>query len=53
MFLGILASLRMLDQSRIGAILTGVLQALHGGAPVTAMIVQNTNPVPCVPIRHK
>ena len=31
-------SVRMLDQSRIGAILTGERKALHGGAPVTAMI---------------
>ena len=42
-------SVRMLDQSRIGAILTGEREALHGGAPVTAMIVQNTNPVSVCP----
>jgi anaerobic selenocysteine-containing dehydrogenase len=40
---------RMLDQSRIGAILTGDRQALAGGPPVTAMIVQNTNPVSVCP----
>src|SRR5262249_47356374 len=40
---------RMLDQSRIGAILTGEREALHGGAPVTALIVQNTNPVSVCP----
>ena len=37
-------SVRMLDQSRIGAILTGDAEALHGGPPVTAMLIQNTNP---------
>jgi anaerobic selenocysteine-containing dehydrogenase len=42
-------SVRMLDQSRIGAILTGDAQALRGGAPVTAVIVQNTNPVSVAP----
>ena len=42
-------SVRMLDQSRIGAILTGEREALHGGAPVTAMIIQNTNPVSVCP----
>jgi len=39
----------MLDQSRIGAILTGEREALHGGPPVTAMIIQNTNPVSVAP----
>ena len=42
-------SVRMLDQSRIGAILTGEREALHGGVPVTAMIIQNTNPVSVCP----
>jgi anaerobic selenocysteine-containing dehydrogenase len=42
-------SVRMLDQSRIGAILTGDREALLGGPPVTAMIVQNTNPVSVCP----
>jgi len=42
-------SVRMLDQSRIGAILTGEREALHGGPPVTAMIIQNTNPVSVAP----
>jgi anaerobic selenocysteine-containing dehydrogenase len=40
-------SVRVLDQSRIGAILCGDAEALHGGPPVTAMLIQNTNPV-CV-----
>src|SRR5450631_3987001 len=42
-------SVRMLDQSRIGAILTGDREALLGGPPVTAMIVQNTNPMSVCP----
>jgi anaerobic selenocysteine-containing dehydrogenase len=40
-------TIRMLDQSRVGAILTGEADALQGGPPVTALLVQNTNPV-CV-----
>ena len=35
----------MLDQSRIGPILCGEPAALGGGPPVTAMLIQNTNPV--------
>ncbi len=42
-------SIRMLDQSRIGAILTGDKDALRGGPPVTAMLIQNTNPVAVAP----
>jgi anaerobic selenocysteine-containing dehydrogenase len=42
-------SVRMLDQSRIGAILTGEREALLGGPPVEALIVQNTNPVSVAP----
>jgi anaerobic selenocysteine-containing dehydrogenase len=34
---------RILDQSRIGAVLTGEPDALKGGPPVTAMIMQNAN----------
>ncbi|WP_425104451.1 molybdopterin-containing oxidoreductase family protein [Ancylobacter sp.] len=40
---------RELDQSRIGAILTGEAEALLGGPPVTAMLIQNTNPVSVAP----
>jgi anaerobic selenocysteine-containing dehydrogenase len=40
-------SVRVLDQSRIGAILCGEAEALQGGPPVKAMLIQNTNPV-CV-----
>src|SRR4029077_21040737 len=36
-------SIRALDQSRLGPILTGDPAALLGGPPVTAMRVQNTN----------
>ena len=42
-------AIRMLDQSRIGAILTGNKEALLGGPPVTAMLIQNTNPVAVAP----
>nr|VFK53306.1 MAG: Anaerobic selenocysteine-containing dehydrogenase [Candidatus Kentron sp. TC] len=40
---------RVLDQSRIGAILTGDSDALRGGPPVTALLVQNTNPMSVAP----
>jgi anaerobic selenocysteine-containing dehydrogenase len=40
---------RILDQSRIGAILTGDRRALGEGPPVTAMVVQNTNPAVVAP----
>jgi anaerobic selenocysteine-containing dehydrogenase len=46
-------SVRMLDQSRIGAILTGERDALQGGGPVMAMIVQNTNPMSVCPDQTK
>ena len=42
-------SIRMLDQSRIGAILTGNADALRGGPPLTALFIQNTNPVAVAP----
>jgi anaerobic selenocysteine-containing dehydrogenase len=42
-------SIRMLDQSRIGAILTGDQDSLQGGGPVRAMLIQNTNPVSVAP----
>ncbi|MCK0195440.1 molybdopterin oxidoreductase family protein [Ancylobacter sp. 6x-1] len=42
-------SVRQLDQSRIGAILDGEREALAGGPPVTAMLIQNTNPVTIAP----
>jgi len=42
-------AVRMLDQSRIGAVLCGDAEALHGGPPVKAMLVQNTNPMSVAP----
>ena len=42
-------STRLLDQSRIGAILCGDADALQGGGPVRAMLIQNTNPVSVAP----
>jgi anaerobic selenocysteine-containing dehydrogenase len=44
---------RMLDQSRIGAILTGDSEVLFDGPPVTAMLIQNTNPVSVAPDQNK
>ena len=46
-------SVRDLDQSRLGPILTGDAEALKGGVPVTAMLVQNTNPAMVCPELHK
>jgi len=40
---------RRLDQSKIGRILTGDAEALFGGPPVKAMLIQNTNPVTVAP----
>ncbi|MEQ8663320.1 MAG: molybdopterin oxidoreductase family protein [Gammaproteobacteria bacterium] len=40
---------RLLDQSRIGAVLTGEPFALRGGPPVTALLIQNTNPMSVAP----
>ena len=40
---------RALDQSRIGAVLTGEAAALLGGPPVKALLVQNTNPMVVAP----
>ena len=42
-------SIRYLDQSRIGAVLTGDAEALAGGPPVAAMLIQNTNPANVAP----
>ncbi len=46
-------SVRLLDQSRIGQVLTGDPDALRGGGPVTAMLIQNTNPVSVAPEQEK
>ncbi|MEO0678823.1 MAG: molybdopterin-dependent oxidoreductase [Pseudomonadota bacterium] len=42
-------SVRMLDQSQIGRALTGDAEALRGGPPVTALLIQNTNPMSVAP----
>jgi anaerobic selenocysteine-containing dehydrogenase len=42
-------TVRLLDQSRIGAVLEGDRDALGGGPPVTALFVQNTNPLSVAP----
>ena len=46
-------SLRRLDQSRIGPILCGEAEPLQGGPPVTALLVQNTNPMSVAPDQTK
>jgi anaerobic selenocysteine-containing dehydrogenase len=43
------ATIRRLDQSQIGRVLTGDSQALYDGPPVKAMLIQNTNPVSVAP----
>ncbi len=47
------ASTRVLDQSRIGDVLCGNPRDLQGGPPVTALMVQNTNPVVVAPETRK
>jgi anaerobic selenocysteine-containing dehydrogenase len=42
-------SVRMLDQSQIGRVLTGDPEALRHGPPVAALLIQNTNPVSVAP----
>jgi anaerobic selenocysteine-containing dehydrogenase len=42
-------SRRVLDQSKIGRILTGDAAALKNGPPVKAMLIQNTNPMTVAP----
>ena len=46
-------SVRDLDQSRLGPILTGDAEALKGGPPVTALLIQNTNPAMVCPELRK
>jgi anaerobic selenocysteine-containing dehydrogenase len=46
-------SIRQLDQSRIGPVLLNDPYDLAGGPPVTAMIVQNTNPASVAPDQTK
>jgi anaerobic selenocysteine-containing dehydrogenase len=40
---------RILDMSRIGAVLNGEPDALKGGPPVTAMLIQSQNPLTVAP----
>ncbi|WP_054310949.1 molybdopterin oxidoreductase family protein [Mesorhizobium sp. 1M-11] len=40
---------RYLDHSRIGPVLTNAENALYGGPPVTALLIQNTNPMNVAP----
>src|SRR5262249_6831958 len=47
------ASIRLRDQSRIGPILCGEAEPLFNGAPVTAMVIQNTNPMSVAPDQTK
>jgi anaerobic selenocysteine-containing dehydrogenase len=47
------SKMRMLDQSRIGPILCGEAAALFDGPPVTALFIQNTNPVTVAPDQTK
>jgi anaerobic selenocysteine-containing dehydrogenase len=47
------SSVRRLDQSRVGAILTGEGEALKGGGPVRATLIQNTNPLAVAPDQQK
>ncbi len=42
-------SVRIFDQSRIGAVLTGDKRDLGDGPPVTALLIQNTNPMVVAP----
>jgi len=42
-------AVRHLDQSQLGRVLTGDAEALSGGPPVTAMLIQNTNPANVCP----
>ena len=47
------AGVRQLDQSRIGAVLTGDPTDLRDGPPITAMLIQNTNPAQVAPEQRK
>jgi anaerobic selenocysteine-containing dehydrogenase len=47
------AGVRQLDQSRIGAVLTGDPADLRDGPPIKAMLIQNTNPAQVAPEQRK
>ena len=44
---------RVMDMSRIGAVLCGDPDELQGGPPVTAMLIQNVNPLDVAPDTNK
>mgnify|MGYP001226026183 CR=1 FL=1 len=46
-------NIRVLDQSRIGPVLTGEKSDLGKGPPVTAMLIQSTNPMNVAPDLNK
>jgi anaerobic selenocysteine-containing dehydrogenase len=46
-------SIRTLDMSRIGPVLTGEDDGVRKGPPVTAMLIQNTNPAAVAPDTHR
>lgn len=46
-------STRHLDHSRVGPVLTGEADALKGGPPVKAMLIQNCNPMTVTPEQEK
>ncbi len=46
-------SVRVLDQSRIGPVLCGDRRDIGSGPPVTALFIQNTNPVSVAPDQTK
>ena len=46
-------SVRAIDQSQIGAALTGDADALSGGPQVMAMLIQSTNPMEVAPDQNK
>jgi anaerobic selenocysteine-containing dehydrogenase len=47
------ANVRMLDQARIGEVLTGHADALKDGPPIEALFIQNTNPMMIAPDHTK
>jgi anaerobic selenocysteine-containing dehydrogenase len=47
------ASIRVMDMSRIGAVLTGDRRELGDGPQVHALLIQNTNPVTVAPDSNK
>ncbi|HXT07169.1 MAG TPA: molybdopterin oxidoreductase family protein [Roseiarcus sp.] len=44
---------RRLHQCHVGAVLTGEPEALAGGGPIKAMLIQNTNPMVVAPDQEK